>query len=384
MQISEVISSKMPEPGGFSDLEDITTDPNLIEKYTELAMSSPLASEARELSRDSSTGAQEKLYEIGRAQEVYNTLKKNASDALAAAKSTGFLYRGTKQKVPDLFLGTPWLQRKPRDTKASDQKKIDELLTQAGYQALRSNSVFASGALAQAAVYGKVYMVFPFNEAKITWNTKYNDFWSDIIDNRQLDTVLSGKSAYINDAYDIRNQFRNISGYLNQMRNLVIKFARGITDATDNKNINSIYDELSNIIEKYFQYDSVNLPIITKRAKSVFSVFSKLIAVLEKMQNDLIAYTEKYKDKKTQKNFQKIGVDLHDQLVQFGKELENFLKNVEAPRTPRAIASAAGFVQGDLPEAIKSRNEVYVSGPYYAVSKNSSLGKYLEKIIKLS
>lgn len=158
-------------------------------------------------------------------KEVDAYIEKNCSDFLAEVGQIP-LYRGFvhvskgEARLPKIAIGASPTHRPPRDSPFVDQKRVDKALKEAGFTALRSNSIFCSGSEAQARIYGRVYLVYPINGFSFTWAYKAPDFFGAIGDKRILQksgseiikhfgfrkddlriAVLSGHEIYIHGRY---------------------------------------------------------------------------------------------------------------------------------------------------------------------------------------
>lgn len=105
-------------------------------------------------------------------------IKTNCSEVLPIIKTAGFLYRGIGH-VSDLPLAYQGRSREDRRSLAGngyEQRVFNKIITQYGFKANRANSIFCSGDVEQAAVYGKTYIVFPINGFNFLWSTKLRDF----------------------------------------------------------------------------------------------------------------------------------------------------------------------------------------------------------------
>lgn len=111
--------------------------------------------------------------ELAPLEPYIKILQKECSQAIAVYKQAGkVLLRGSKN-APAAFVGKSWNQRNPKDSDKLGQELFDAALTKLGITALRSNSIFTSSTVEQAANYGSVYMIFPKNGFQFSW-TKFD------------------------------------------------------------------------------------------------------------------------------------------------------------------------------------------------------------------
>ena len=128
-------------------------------------------------------GIQVATYTPSPAEYNYvNMVLRDCSDVIDVIKKTHFfLYRGLGDANPrDVFLGRTRVDRKPKDMHKKLHTAIDDILTQAGFNATRSNSIFVTGLKSHASAYGRLYMIFPLNGFDFTWSPLYADLYSDI------------------------------------------------------------------------------------------------------------------------------------------------------------------------------------------------------------
>jgi hypothetical protein len=108
----------------------------------------------------------------------------HCSEAIAGMKQANkFLYRGING-VPSMFHGKPRSDRQPTNkNRTESQKMFDIALAKQGIEANRSNSIFCSGSVTQAMIYGlddnDVYCIFPTNGFKFVWSPKVRDIVND-------------------------------------------------------------------------------------------------------------------------------------------------------------------------------------------------------------
>ena len=98
------------------------------------------------------------------AQKMFDILDRECSDFLQAFKETEkFLFRGLRETV-SVFEGRSRLDRKPKDSRSAISQRFDQALKNAGFQALRSNSIFTTSNRWDAEGYGNtLYLIFPKN-----------------------------------------------------------------------------------------------------------------------------------------------------------------------------------------------------------------------------
>lgn len=108
-------------------------------------------------------------------------IEKDCSESLTAMKQVKqFLYRGIKQTTSSISNAQVVHGRSRNNRKSlagfdEKQLRVDEVLARNGFIALRSNSIFCSGSMAEAKSYGALYMVFPLNGFSLTWAEHIDD-----------------------------------------------------------------------------------------------------------------------------------------------------------------------------------------------------------------
>lgn len=119
--------------------------------------------------------------EIARFVQLVQT---ECSDAWNAYDTHSmFLYRGI-QSMKDsemvMFHGKTRNNRRPAATKNAISEAIDGNLIAMGFTAIRSNSIFCSSHITDAASYGKAYIIFPKNGFQFTWSPKVADLFIEL------------------------------------------------------------------------------------------------------------------------------------------------------------------------------------------------------------
>lgn len=114
------------------------------------------------------------------AFRYWTNIQKNCSEYINATKATKkVLFRGRRKADMDsAFVGLSHNDRYPANTSPARQREFDNILRAAGFKALRSNSIFATPYDEDAAWYGNLYIVFPFNGCSYTWSRKFTDLYS--------------------------------------------------------------------------------------------------------------------------------------------------------------------------------------------------------------
>lgn len=127
-------------------------------------------------------------------KHYYELVETNCKDALnACIAANNFLYRGVKKTYMNAFHGKSRNNRRAMSTLSYEQEKIDAQFANHGFTALRSNSIYCSGYIKQADLYGaarqrgSTYMVFPLNGFSFTWSPMVQDLFGNIRHDMSID-----------------------------------------------------------------------------------------------------------------------------------------------------------------------------------------------------
>jgi len=111
-------------------------------------------------------------------------------DVLRKVRSHGserYLYRGIKNTTALAFLGQSRQDRKVKDSRSDVSEFYDEMLIGLGFEAIRSNSIFATSSESSANSYGEAYYIFPRNGYHFSY-TSHRDL---IMDNSTIRDMSS-------------------------------------------------------------------------------------------------------------------------------------------------------------------------------------------------
>lgn len=122
--------------------------------------------------------------EHSRLDRIVSMIQTKCSDALVGmSEAQDFLYRGTKGGTSEEFVGRSRNDRRAKSSSYEMQVNIDKAFTMAGFQALRSNSIYATSNMMDASMYGSatnLFLIFPVNGFKFTWSPIIDDLYVDI------------------------------------------------------------------------------------------------------------------------------------------------------------------------------------------------------------
>lgn len=146
-------------------------------------------------------GQKQNIYQYS-ADEACSLITEHCKESLAAMRYVGeFLYRGSINKDFTAFKGISRNNRRPLSTNARHQVLIDEMLSQSGFTALRSNSIYCTSSAFEASYYSKsvgaTYMIFPIDGFKYTWSEYSGDLYAlmnaadyRMLENREFDKFM--------------------------------------------------------------------------------------------------------------------------------------------------------------------------------------------------
>lgn len=114
---------------------------------------------------------------------ICQLLEANCSEALREMRyAERVLYRGQKIFKGNEYKGYSRNDRKSKDTDYETNVKINQILAQFGFTALRNNSIFCTSNIADARSYGMIYYIFPIDGFKFTWSRRYDDFYVRVME----------------------------------------------------------------------------------------------------------------------------------------------------------------------------------------------------------
>lgn len=114
-------------------------------------------------------------------KEVAEHLIQNCRPWFRSAPTPPEIFRGAFSPDPDklAYTAKPPINRAPKDSSKVMQAVFQDALRQAGAQAHRANSFFATRNLGQAETYGDgVYCIFPVGEFDYTYITGFPDLYN--------------------------------------------------------------------------------------------------------------------------------------------------------------------------------------------------------------
>lgn len=231
--------------------------------------------------------------------------------AMRAAKT--FLYRGTSNNG-DVYIGKPHTNRRVMTSSSKVQELYDDMISKAGFKALRGNSIFTSGDIGLASGFGRAqYLIFPVNGFDFTWSRSKRDI---VIDS---DSVREWYNKDL--VYDLWNQI--FTNPTNKDRFLELAHDGQYSMYKGNQPVP--YDYQHDYVMSYDGFLGQ-----TKTADN--------LRVMTQMQE------------------------------------EGLLKNVPTDMyqivTPERVVENMDLSHEDFVAALKSENEICIHGTYYAISRN--------------
>jgi hypothetical protein len=100
---------------------------------------------------------------------MFEQIAVECSDIIAVMKQTHTVLRRGAGNNALVFKGHPRADRKPTTSDPEMQKQLDTELSDAGFKALRGNSLFVTTDYDFAKAYGTMYLIFPVNGFAYTW-----------------------------------------------------------------------------------------------------------------------------------------------------------------------------------------------------------------------
>jgi hypothetical protein len=277
------------------------------------------------------------------------------SDAINEMQVAGtFLFRGVTRPYRSGRIYSSGIRAETKDTPASIQRMVDQVLDMAGFEAKRSDSVYCSGDFEQAEEYGEVFMIFPLNGYQITWSRKFKDFYSDFA------MHVNDPNAFLvqpNESYKIQNDYFLV--YLfRRMQN--IRKSLGVS------NLSPDDERLLSTIEMY----AGSIPeSIAKNDK---------IKTKENLAEIYYAY----------RRYLRISPDRRFVMTkEMLKALQTAYRWANSPSPElnfeTAIATVKGhmFTEGDLASALDSGHEIYLKGKFYAFDMDT-YGETFKRLIQ--
>lgn len=150
---------------------------------------------------------------VDKTAEFARLIQKDCSEALAAMRAGGqFLYRGLKSQELRAFKGASRTDRVPLSTKAHHQLMLDQMLTEFGFKAIRSNSIYCISDISEAQYYtkmvGMTYMIFPINGFDYTWSVYSGDLYA-MMGASEYKKLENGDWEEIQEKYQFTNKHLN-------------------------------------------------------------------------------------------------------------------------------------------------------------------------------
>lgn len=278
------------------------------------------------------------------SDQIIDYINKHCGNYVKEMQTAGkLLYRGIKSDESGnnfAFIGNSRKNRKPRDSDKKAAREFDKMLLRAGFEALRSNSIFVTSDIVRTSQYGSRYMIFPLNSATFTY-TDHEDLvlhqgserdWTDYsFGSEELDNNIISKLT------EIRTEMKKHYDS--------IEYSDDVTDYAVADTIRSIVYRLSQVIN---YRHLAELPEIYK------------IAEHEKDTSD------------QEKNYKTI------------RDLYNFMKPL-MPKLKKKL-SVDKFKERykpsntELHKAIQDGREIYISG-YYLALRSEEYKKLIEERI---
>lgn len=265
--------------------------------------------------------------------QAMKTIQSECKQAYQVFAETGLrAYRGIETDTYESFLGKTGRDRLPMNSTPEFQQLIDQALRDylGSNAAVRSNSIFVTGSSFHASGYGSLYIIFPKDSARFTWSTEYDDIVIDSSMKKWTDFVpLIQLSAY-------QKFLDYLEDYPELAKNPVVtEFLRYFDTTPDYLN--------------WWQYDPMSKLLRMPEPVKAAAKISGFDQFLDTMSNASYGVIKK----------------LYDQ------DLAKF--------NPRRFIDDFKPRDTDWAAALKSKNEILVSGEYVAILATEFI-KYLHPI----
>lgn len=268
--------------------------------------------------------------------QIAEIIKRDCSEALPDILKTRPMYRGIwlGNKKSWFLKGKSHNNRTPKDSAAEIQKAFDETLLNAGFKALRSNSIFATGDIEQAEAYStNLYGIFPINGFNMTWFKDMKDLTLSeldigegliVVSSESEDAIEQSKEQIKQYVSDCAANLKEDHSYEPNIDKIIMAFL-GIKRAIDNLSSMDI------ISEKVFEIHG----IIENRCTPL---------VEERETYQILTFW---------------GARIHESILALKKLIHYGIDSNEFWSLKPS--------NGNLAEAINSGNEIYINGQYYMV-----------------
>lgn len=267
-------------------------------------------------------------------------ISKNCKFALAACQRTNnLLYRGIKENkgnnLPHAFVSSPRTDRESKDTPNDIHAAFDKLMKKVGYIATRSNSIFCTSDRSDASHYGNSYIIFPLDGFHFTWSVHHRDLTSDLFKNSM------SIDAVIGDVY-------GLYGVNGAIQDGIIELASSLTNDKSDSFPLALQDptvrkEFMLLLDNFNQGLHENILLSTPFIEELQDALSEL-------------HTSNWMQGTRARLIDKLDI-----IYQAASILTNEIDAKE-------FMDRCGLITTGFDDAIRSRNEILISGRYYAFS----------------
>ena len=231
-----------------------------------------------------------------KAEYIAEYIKKHCSDILDLYRSNGrVFYRGSTSPSSDsyAFVSQSRQDRRPKDSARDTTIYFDNVLSSAGFTALRSNSIFVTSRISFAEKYGDVFMVFPFNGFTYTYTNR-------------IDVVIQSDNLdyYSPELIPLLSEWASEQPVVDQeYGRLDVKFLQDMLKKAQKNSDEKSWDLLDGSIELYLYAMSTMLSYaIEIYRKTGDKRFEKFKDNYHKIYRDPKAVMEYYRPRKTNLN----------------------------------------------------------------------------------
>lgn len=309
--------------------------------------------------------------------KYFTMIEKECGDFLNVVKTTKrFLYRGMRGDEP-VLLGYPHEKRLVKDTKEDIQELFDKMLMQAGFKALRSNSIFTTGNRIHARGFGDyVYLIFPKDGYNFTWSPSHEDWIPNFIDIMGEDENgitlidIGYYFEYLADAlFDLNDEFRRFMNDSKKFKEWIKKKYPdvGVIYSDDLKKYK---DEIEEIKEK-MDKDPLTYKL-RDNARDVYKMLFNKQHPAQLSKEEWKKLIEVIKDLKTIET--KYDYQFYHLIKEWRDKIDKILaaenKHFEikiTKETAEKFIKKHNLKNDDMVRALNSTNEIYVNGEYIAL-----------------
>ena len=182
--LQQIFGNNMLIVDNTEDREDFTDAQKTITKFLNAPNTRPVSwpvneaqmgQDAEDLDRDDLIGGDEAEYYKRVAMKVMRDAKPYLTEVGGPLK---LAYRGYERAENYPFHRPFRADRSPKDSTQAITNVFNLAIQSQGGSADRQNSIFVSGSLTTAGIYGETYVIFPMGDFKYTWHEDIHDWFN--------------------------------------------------------------------------------------------------------------------------------------------------------------------------------------------------------------